>query len=256
MISSILGATAFLMVADAKDVTLHSPVTSPTPTSASTPTSALLQPLSRGDNVSSSTKNRDRCLLHPSEPSIRIAVLMQQYYSVETHLGSPSCSRPGRAAGPAPSPTPVPSRVIVYSVREVLLSAGKQHGWRNGSIIPCVLGVVIYKGLLVDEVDPQPPSSAFPDPNEPESYRTFCNRQAADYRQSHQPHNPVRVKKCRVVLRDDEYDDIITLYIPVTMAAACAVGLCVAVWGSTIHLASSMRTLYLKTADHTEIGAL
>ena len=239
------------MVADAKDVTLHSPESHPAPATviATAPSSALLQPPSRIANAANGSTNSDRSLRHPSEPSIRIAALIQLYFALEAPSSLPSCSRPGRP----PVPTPAPLRVTVYTVREVLLSAGKQHGWRNGSIVSCVLGVVIYKGLLVDDLDPQPPSTV-PGPNQPESYKNFCDRQAADYRQSNQPCKPAP-KKCRVVLRDEEYNDIITLYMPVSAAATCVVGLCVAIWGSTIHLASSLRTLYLKSSEQTQIGA-
>lgn len=248
------GATSFLMVADAKDVTLHSPEVSPapnpTPTPTSTPVSTISQAPSRGANAGSGTKNIDRSRRHPSEPSIRIAALIHYYFPTEIPTILPSTSRLGRTA----APTLMPPRVISYSVRGLLLSEGRQHGWRSGTIIPCVLGMVIYKGLLVDDLDPDPVASAIPCPDQPESYKTFCDKQAEYYRQSHQSHNPVRVKKCRVVLRDEKYDDIITLYMPVSMATTCVVGLCVAVWGSAVHLASSMRSLYLKAVDRTEIG--
>jgi hypothetical protein len=234
------------MVADAKDVTLHSPESHPAPAPATA--SALSQPPSRSANASNGSTNSDRSLRHPSEPSIRIAALIQLHFALEAPSTLPSCSRLGRP----PVPAPAPLRVTVYTVREVLLSAGKQHGWRNGSVVPCVLGVLIYKGLLVDDLDPQPPNTVR-GPNQPESYKTFCDRQAADYRQSNQPCKPAP-KKCRVVLRDEEYDDIITLYMPVSAATTCVVGLCVAIWGSTIHLASSLRTLYLKSSEQTQIG--
>lgn len=236
------------MVADAKDVTLHSPDVPRTHTPA--PVSTLSQAPSRGANACSGTKNVDRSSRHPSEPSIRIAALIHYYFPTEVPTIFPSSSRLGRTI----ATTLKPARVISYSVRGLLLSEGKQHGWRSGTIISCVLGVVIYKGLLVDDVDAEPVVSAIPCPDQPESYKTFCDKQAEYYRQSHQSHNPVRVKKCRVVLRDDKYDDIITLYMPVSLATTCVVGLCVAVWGSAVHLASSMRSLYLKAVDRTEIG--
>ena len=239
------------MVADARNVTLHSPESHPAPViaTATATASALSEPPSCIANAANSLTNSDRSLRHPSEPSIRIAALIQLHFALQAPSSLPFCSRPGRA----PVPTPAPLRVTVYTVREVLLCEGKQHGWRNGSIVPCVLGVVIYKGLLVDDLDPQPPSTV-PGPNQPESYKTFCDRQAADYRQSNQPCKPAS-KKCRVVLRDEEYDDIITLYMPVSAATTCVVGLCVAIWGSTVHLASSLRTLYLKSSEQTQIGA-
>ena len=130
---------------------------------------------------------------------------------------------------------------IMLSVRELLLLERGTMGWNNGSIIYGVKGVVIYKGLLNDEMEE----------NNQNYYKDFCRKQALDYNQKEFKNNE---KKCRVILRDDISCEIISIYLPLKISDAAIVGLKIEIFNAEIYLAKNGRNLYLKLTE--EIGSV
>ena len=65
-------------------------------------------------------------------------------------------------------------------------------------------------------------------------------------------------RQCNVALRDCLSGEIITVYLPVTISSAAIVGLRVVIYNATIHLAESLRNIYLKySIEHnTQIGEI
>jgi hypothetical protein len=132
------------------------------------------------------------------------------------------------------------------SVRELLLST-RGKGWYNGMVLPCVAGVVVYKGLLSEGAEKVKESSQ-------QGYKSFCQLQQDDYWRNNWFTRPTAQRKCKVVLRDVLYADIVTMYVPVSLAGCAVVGMHVALLNCTVHLTSSKGQLYLKESRGTQIG--
>lgn len=143
------------------------------------------------------------------------------------------------------------SDMKVITVRDLLKCGRDALGKFNGKNLPAMSGIVVYKGLLAQENNPAPSSASS---GAQEGYQAFCRKQEEDYRRNVHGVKAVQ-RKCKVVLRDENYGDIVTLYMSVPAAVCAIVGLKVIIFNSTIHVAASLRNLYLKDSKNTSIGA-
>ena len=143
------------------------------------------------------------------------------------------------------------SDMKVITVRDLLKCGRDALGKFNGQNLPAISGIVVYKGLLAQENNPAPSSASS---GAQEGYQSFCRKQEEDYRRNVHGVKAVQ-RKCKVVLRDENHGDIVTLYMSVPAAVCAIVGLKVIIFDSTIHVAASLRNLYLKDSKNTSIGA-
>jgi hypothetical protein len=175
-----------------------------------------------------------------SLPALRIATLMTSDNNTRptTANGTKCSSSSSRSSSSSSSSS--------LSVRELLLSA-RGKGWNNGMVLPCVTGVVVYKGLLSEGTEKVKESIQ-------QGYKSFCQLQRDDYWQNNWFARPTALRKCKVVLRDVLYADIVTIYVPVSLAGCAVVGMHVALLNCTVHLTSSKGQLYLKESKGTQIG--
>ena len=248
--ASYLGLTKIFIIAEAAQVQLHSlppaatalsrlstaslnrslPCTNP----ANPEHHALNSTHNKGRGASDLTgqmlPNRSSASCPPgssSVPSLRIAAMMSDSCTHTATKGSSNSSS--------------------LTVRELLLSTRGKGGWYNGKVLPSVTGVVVYKGLLSESNETVKGSNQ-------EGYKSFCQLQQKDYWQNNWFPRPTATRKCKVVLRDVLYGDIVTMYVPVSLAGCAVVGMHVALLNCTVHLTSSKGQLYLKESRDTQIG--
>ena len=200
-------------------------------------------------------------------------------------------------------------------VRDLLLFERGPKGWLNGQVLRSVEGVVVYKGLLKDDINQIKSRKPFSNSRNNNNYNSnndnnndndnnnnfnnydnnnnnnisnnhdnnhdnnnknnnnnnnnnnnsssdpyedFRKKQRADYEQNvrYYKKEASNIRKCSVILRDTHRGEIITIYMPVTIASAIMVGFRIVICNSTIHLAENLRTLYLKHSpeNNTQIG--
>lgn len=162
---------------------------------------------------------------------------------------------------------------IYLTVRDLLLLERGLKGWYNGQVLPCVAGIVVYKGLLADEkhqisenrnkkikMESDHVNNSSNKSSYSNSYKDFCKKQEADYYQKNvlyfKTKEESNIRKCTLIIRDENRSEIVTIYLPVTVASAIMVGFRIVVYNSTIYLAENLRTLYLKYSleNNTQIG--
>ena len=161
-------------------------------------------------------------------------------------------------------------------VRELLLLEKGPKGWFNGQVLRSVEGVVVYKGLLKDDTNQIKSKKSYNNSsnnndnnnsnyhsnhsNNSNPYEDFRKKQQADYERNvrYYKKEGSNIRKCSIILRDTHRGEIVTIYMPVTVASAIMVGFRIVICNSTIHLSENLRTLYLKysSENKTQIGKL
>jgi hypothetical protein len=256
--ASHLGLTKIFIIAEAEQVQLHSlPPAAAAAALSRTSTASLNRSLpctnpanlehhalnsthnigrSASDLTGQMLPNRSSASCPPgssSLPSLRIAAMMSDS---GTHTATAHTTKGS-------------SNSSSLTVRELLLSTRGKGGWYNGKVLPSVTGVVVYKGLLSESNETVKGSNQ-------EGYKSFCQLQQKDYWQNNWFPRPTAIRKCKVVLRDVLYGDIVTMYVPVSLAGCAVVGMHVALLNCTVHLTSSKGQLYLKESRDTQIGTV